>query len=154
MLVVSSNMNRSSAHYASKAYANVAKDVAGPRELEARLLLKAAAKLQAVHDAGCEKPPCLADAVLYNRRLWIVFIDAVMRDDNKLPVAIRQNILNLGVFVMGETFSLMTRPRPEHLANLIRINRAIAAGLRGRSYKEQPQRTAQLTPLSASPMVA
>jgi hypothetical protein len=76
-----------------------------------------------------------------------------MRDDNKLSVTIRQNILNLGVFVMGETFSLMTRPRPEHLANLIGINRAIAAGLRGKSYKEEPQRTSPLTPLIASPMV-
>ena len=140
--------------YASKAYANVAKEAAGPRELEARLLLKAASKLQAVHDAWCEKPPGLSDAVLYNRPLWIVFIDAVMRDDNQLPVAIRQNILNIGLFVMGETFSLMTRPRPDHLANLIKINRAIAAGLRGKSDNEQPQRTAPLTFVSASPMVA
>ena len=131
-------------------YANVAKQAVGPRELEASLLLKAAAKLQAVQDTWCDKPPGLSDAVLYNRRLWIVFIDAVMRDDNQLPVTIRQNIFNLGVFVMGETFSLMTRPRPDHLANLIRINRAIAGGLRGEAYKEEPQRTASLTPLSAS----
>jgi flagellar protein FlaF len=110
--------------------------------------------LQAVQDTWCDKRPGLSDAVLSNRRLWIVFIDAVMRDDNQLPVTIRQNILNLGVFVMGETFSLMTRPRPDHLANLIRINRAIAAGLRGKAYKEEPQRTASPTPLSASPMVA
>jgi flagellar protein FlaF len=147
-------MNRSSAHYASKAYANVAKETAGPRELEARLLIKAAAKLQAVLDSWCDKPPGLSDAVLFNRRLWIVFIDAVMRDDNKLSAPVRQNILNIGLFVMGETFSLMTRPRPDHLANLIRINRAIAAGLRGKSYKEEPPRTAPLTPSSASPMVA
>lgn len=147
-------MNHSSMHYASKAYETVAKEAAGPRELEARLLLKAAAKLQAVHDAWCEKPPGLSDAVLYNRRLWIVFIDAVMRDDNKLPVAIRQNILNLGVFVMGETFSLMTQPRPEHLTNLIRINRAIAAGLRGKPHKEQPQRIVQLNSENSSTMVA
>jgi flagellar protein FlaF len=124
-------MKRSSAHYASKAYANVAKEIAGPRELEARLLLKAAAKLQAVHDSWCDKPPGLSDAVLYNRRLWIVFIDAVMREDNRLPTAVRQNILNVGAFVMAETFSLMTKPRPEHLANIIRINRGIAAGLQG-----------------------
>ncbi|HTV29945.1 MAG TPA: flagellar biosynthesis regulator FlaF [Xanthobacteraceae bacterium] len=143
-----------SSMYASKAYATVANDVAGPRELEARLLLQAAARLQAVHDAWCGKPPGLADAVLYNRRLWIVFIDAVMRDDNQLPIAIRQNILNLGIFVMGETFCLMTRPRPHHLANIIRVNRALAAGLRGKTPKEQPQRTAPLTPASVSAMVA
>jgi flagellar biosynthesis activator protein FlaF len=147
-------MDRSCAHYANKAYATVAKEVAGPRELEARLLLEAAARLQAVHDSWCDKPPGLSDAVLYNRRLWIIFIDAVMRDDNKLPVSTRQNILNIGLFVMGETFSLMTRPRPDHLANIIRINRAFAAGLRGKSYKEQPQQSAPLPPVSAAPMVA
>ena len=75
------------------------------------------------------------------RRLWIVFIDSIMRDDNRLPVEIHQNLLNLGVFVMAETFSLMTAPKQEHLANLIRINRAIAAGL-GKNAKSQPQRAA------------
>ena len=126
-------MKRPNAHYASKAYANVAKEIVGPRELEARLLLKAAAKLQAVHDSWCDKPPGLSDAVLYNRRLWIVFIDAVLREDNRLPAAVRQNILNVGVFVMAETFSLMTKPRPEHLANIIRINRGIASSLQGKT---------------------
>jgi len=126
-------MKPSSKHYASKAYANVAKEIAGPRELEARLLLQAAAKLQAVHDSWCDKPPGLSDAVLYNRRLWIVFIDAVLREDNRLPTAVRQNILNVGAFVMAETFSLMTKPRPEHLANIIRINRGIASSLQGKT---------------------
>jgi hypothetical protein len=32
--------------------------------------------------------------------------------------------------VMGQTFSLMTEPKPDHLASLIKINRRIAAGLR------------------------
>jgi flagellar protein FlaF len=147
-------MSRSNAHYASNAYANVAKDVAGPRELEARLLLEAAARLQAVYDSWCDKPPGLSDAVLYNRRLWIVFIDAVMRDDNQLPITARQNILDLGIYVMGEIFSLMTRPKPDHLANLIRINRALAAGLRSKSDKGQLRRAAQPIPTSASTMVA
>ena len=117
--------------YASKAYAKTAKETASPRELEATLLLKAAARLQAVQNDIPNKQRELSAALLYNRRLWTVFIDSVMQDDNKLPVEVRQNIANLGVFVMGETFSLMTKPRPEHLASLIDINRGIAAGLRG-----------------------
>ncbi len=48
-----------------------------------------------------DKPAGLAEAVLYNRRLWIIFIDAVIRDDNRLPLALRQNILNIGAFVMA-----------------------------------------------------
>jgi flagellar biosynthesis regulator FlaF len=72
----------------------------------------------------------------------VVFIDAVMRDDNRLPIATRQNVLNLGMFVMAETFSLMTAPKQRHLANLIQINRAIATGLGSKSGKCQPQRAA------------
>jgi flagellar protein FlaF len=117
-------------HYASRAYAQVAKETASPRQLEATLLLKAAAKLQAVHESWREKPVGLNEAITYNRKLWIVFIDAVLKDDNKLPLPVRQNIVNLGMFVMGETFSLMTKPNPDHLVSLIKINREIAAGLR------------------------
>ena len=55
------------------------------------------------------------------------------RDDNTLPVPVRQNIANIGVFVMNETFALMTNPRPSHLVPLININRELAAGLRGKA---------------------
>lgn len=128
--------------YATHAYGRVALETMDPRDLEASLLLKAAAKLQAVLDEWTQKPPqALSEALLYNRRLWIIFIDAVIRDDNKQPIATRQNVLNLGVFVMAETFSLMTAPKQEHLENLIRINRAIAAGL-GRKVKAQAQQAA------------
>lgn len=129
---------------ASKAYARVAQVVMDPRDLEASLLLKAAAKLQAVLEAAWDqKPPSgLAEALLYNRRLWIVFIDAVMRDDSRLPTETRQNVLNLGMFVMAETFSLMTAPKQKHLENLIRINCAIAAGLGKKDDQSQRQQAA------------
>ena len=117
-------------HYASKAYAQTAKETASPRQLEANLLLKAAAKLQAVHESWREEPIGLNEALIYNRRLWTAFIDSVIDSDNALPLPVRQNIANLGIFVMGETFSLMTRPKPDHLLSLININRGIAAGLR------------------------
>ncbi len=116
-------------NHASKAYAKVAKEVAAPRELEATLLLRATAKLQAVLDAWRDKPVGLDDALTYNRRLWSVLIDAVQHEGNRLPVTVRDNLTKLGAFVMGETFALMTKPRPNHLRAIIRINRGIAAGL-------------------------
>jgi flagellar biosynthesis repressor protein FlbT len=119
--------------HASKAYAKVANETAGSRELEASLLLNAAAKLQAVHDSWSNKKSGLNDALLYNRRLWTVFIDAVSREDNQLPRAVRNNLLNLGTFVLGETFSLMTKPKPDHLKSIIKVNRGIAAGLAGKA---------------------
>jgi flagellar protein FlaF len=47
-----------------------------------------------------------------------------------LPIPVRQNIANIGIFVMGEIFSLMTAPKPDHLTSIIKVNRRIAAGLR------------------------
>jgi flagellar protein FlbT len=121
----------SSMHHASKAYAKTAKETAAPRELEASLLLKATAKLQAVQESwNGKKPSGLDDALLYNRKLWTVFIDAVTRDDNKLPRSVRANLRTLGMIVMSETFALMTKPKPDHVASLIKINRGIAAGLK------------------------
>jgi flagellar protein FlbT len=120
-------------HHASKTYAKVAKETAGPRELEASLLLKAAAQLQTVHDSWSDKPNGLNDALLYNRRLWTVFLDAVSREDNELPRTVRSNLTKLGAFVLGETFALMTKPKPNHLKSIIKINRGIAAGLRAKA---------------------
>jgi len=120
-------------HYASNAYTKTAKEIASPRELEASLLLKAAAKLQAVHDSWRDKPPGLNEAVLYNRRLWIVLLDAVIRDDNRLPLGVRDNLKKLGMFVMSETFALMTKPTRNQLRAIINVNRSLAAGLRGGS---------------------
>ncbi len=118
---------------AARALARTAKGTAGPREIEAALLLKAAEKLQAVHDAWDDKPRDLNEALLYNRRLWTVFIDAVAQDSNRLPAKVRENLTKLGMFVMGETFALMTKPKPIHLKSIIKINRGIAAGLLGRA---------------------
>ena len=120
-------------HHASQAYAKTALETASPRDLEARLLLQAAAKLQAVHDSWRDKPSGLDDALLFNRRLWTIFLDAVMSETNRLPAAARENIRRLGVYIMAETFSLMTKPKPEHLTSIIKINRGIAAGLRGKA---------------------
>ncbi len=120
-------------HYAANAYAKTALETAAPRELEANLLLQAAAKLQSVYDSWRDKPTGLNDAILYNRRLWTILLDAVMSENNKLPVAVRENIRRLGVYVMAETFSLMTKPEPDHLTSIIKINRGLAAGLRGKA---------------------
>lgn len=119
--------------HAANAYPKVANETAPPREREASLLLNAAAKLQAAHNSWSDSPTDLDDAVMYNRRLWSVFIDAVNREDNKLPAEVRKNLLRLGIYVMGETHSLMTEPKPEHLQHIIKVNRGIAVGLRGKA---------------------
>jgi MoxR-like ATPase len=83
-------------HQAIKAYAAVAKETASPRDLEAALLLKAASKLQSVHESWSDWPEGLDEALIYNRRLLTIFLDSVCSDDDPLLVETRQNIANLG----------------------------------------------------------
>lgn len=118
-------------HHAAQAYGNVAKQTSSPREMEANLLLKAAARLQAVSEAWGDREQ-IDEALLYNRKLWSIFLTSVTRTDNPLPDLVRQNIANLGVFVINQTVSLMTEPKREKLNPLININRELAAGLLGR----------------------
>jgi flagellar protein FlaF len=114
------------------AYGKVANQTVNQRELEASLLLKAASRLQAVHDGWDGKKDELGDALLYNRRLWTIFMASVTQDDSPLPRPIRQDVANLGLFVFRHTLSLIADPRPEYLGCLVNINRQVAAGLQGR----------------------
>jgi len=118
---------------AAQAYAKVARQIVNPRELEADLLLKAASRLQAILDAWDRKKPELYDALLYNRKLWSIFMASATSPDHALPIAIRQNIANLGLFVMNQTVSMMADPKREQINPLISINRELAAGLLGRA---------------------
>lgn len=118
---------------AAQTYGKVAKQIASPRELEADLLLKAASRLQAIGDAWEGKKHDLDDALLYNRKLWTIFLTAVTQDDSPLPPEVRQNVANLGLFVFKHTVSVLANPRPQSLGSLISINRELAAGLLGRS---------------------
>jgi flagellar biosynthesis activator protein FlaF len=117
---------------AAQAYRAIAKQVASPRELEADLLLKAASQLQAAKDGWIgNKPPQLDEALLYNRKLWTIFITSITTPHHPLPAEIRQNVAQLGLFVIHQTISILAKPRADDLSALIRINRELAAGLRG-----------------------
>jgi flagellar protein FlaF len=70
---------------------------------------------------------------LFNRKLWSIFLTSVTQSDNPLPASVRQNIANLGLFVMNRTVALSADRRPEGLSPLILINRELAAGLLGRA---------------------
>ena len=98
--------------HGTQAYRTVAKQIASPRELEADLLLKAAARLQAVHrQLGAASRSDLDDALLYNRKLWTIFLGSAMNDDNPLPAEIRQNVANLGMFIMNQTIAVTSDPQ-------------------------------------------
>jgi flagellar protein FlaF len=117
----------------AQTYGKVANQTANQRDLEASLLLRAASRLQAVQDGWDGKRDELGEALLYNRRLWTIFMASVTRDDNPLPRPVRQDVANLGLFVFRHTLSLIADPRPEYLGCLVNINRQLAAGLQGRT---------------------
>jgi flagellar protein FlaF len=120
-------------HSAAQAYGQVAKQISNPRKLEANLLLQAASRLQAVRDAEDAQTADFDAALLFNRKLWSLFLATVTNPENPLPAAIRQNVANLGLFVMNQTIDLTANPKPEQLGLLIDINREVAAGLMGRA---------------------
>ena len=119
--------------HAAQTYGAVAKQTANPRELEADLLLTAAARLQAIHDGWESRRPELDAALVYNRKLWSIFVTSATSPENPLPVAVRQNVANIGLFVFKQTLAILADPKPETLGSLININRELAAGLLARA---------------------
>lgn len=101
------------------------------RETEARVLLKAVSAFQDIKKRwDTVKPEELDDALKYNRQVWMMFVDTAVEDDSSgRPMALRNNIANLGVFIFNHTLNILADPKPEKLDILIDINREIAAGL-------------------------
>ncbi len=115
---------------ATQAYQTVAKRTGNPRDLEANLLSRSAVNLQRVRDEWETSREDLHRALKFNRKLWNVFLNSATRDDNPLPVQIRQNVANLGLFVLKHTIKVEANPQQTQLDVLININREVAAGLR------------------------
>lgn len=117
-------------HHASSAYAKTAQKTASPRELEAQLLLKAAAKIQMIVDGTTSDPEEIQDALRYNRRLWTILLSSLTDATNPLPIESRQNMANLALFQVSHTRAVELEPDPAAMPVLVNINRRIAEGLR------------------------
>lgn len=118
---------------AAQAYARVAMTTPSPRDIEAQALLKAANKLQDVVNNGEATFEQKFEALMFNRKLWTIFLSEALRDENPQPLDVRQNIANIGIFVLSQTTALQLSPQLEQIKPLIEINRNIAAGLSGRA---------------------
>ena len=119
-------------HSAARLYKAVSDKISSPRSTEADLLLQAALRLQNVRDNWApNNTGDLDEALRYNRLLWTIFISTVTKSENPLPQAVRQNVANLGIFVMKHTIAILAEPKPEKISTLIDINRNLAAGLAG-----------------------
>src|SRR6185312_7162784 len=116
----------------AQTYAKNAQETGNLRELEAQLLMRAVSRLQAVKDGEVTGNNNIISAVRYNRRLWLVFADALTKAENQLPAEIKKNVTSLAMFVLNRSRTIETasEPNPDRLNVLININREIAAGLR------------------------
>ncbi len=121
--------------YGASAYQRV-QTTLGPRQLEAHLLLKAAAQLQSFKDNWSYEEEAVAEALTLNRKLWTILGTSATEDSNPLPPEVKENIGNLTVFVLRRTLEIMDDPSPEKLSALIAINRSLAQGLRGQGDEE------------------
>lgn len=119
--------------HGAQAYARTAQTTASPREIEAQALLKAANKLQLAMSNWDHPDANFAEALLFNRKLWSILLSAVTSDENQQTVEVRQNIANIGTFVMSQTAELQLHPQRDKLKPLIDINCNLAAGLSGRA---------------------
>nr|WP_321980220.1 flagellar biosynthesis regulator FlaF [uncultured Cohaesibacter sp.] len=116
-------------HSAARAYQDASSNAGSPREREAALLIKAAAKLQRTKSED-STPAQLDEALTFNRKIWVLFVGELMNEDHEMPKELRQNLVNLGIFTFNHTLRIMTDPESATVDSLININRNIAEGLR------------------------
>src|SRR3954451_22497115 len=107
---------------AAQAYARVANTTSSPRDIEAQALLMAANKLQAIISNADAPYAQISDALMFNRKLWSIFLSEAQRNENPQPLDVRQNIANIAVFVLSQTAALQLSPQRDHFKPLIEIN--------------------------------
>ena len=115
-----------------KAYTDVAAATMSGRETEARVLTKAALKLKECQknwdskNRGTE----LEEAFNYNQRIWSIFQSELTKPDHPMDKQLRQDLLNLSIFIEKRVYDIRAYPEPEKLTAIININNSLAAGLR------------------------
>jgi flagellar protein FlaF len=109
------------------------------RETEARVLLKAVKAFQDIQKRWDQvSREELDECLKYNRQIWMMFVDTAIEDTGgDRPLALRNNIANLGVFIFNHTLDILADPKPGKLDILIDINREIAAGLMTKPKAEE-----------------
>lgn len=114
------------------AYSTMQKENLSGRELEASVLTRAGLMLKQVQDnwSATDHYEKLVEAVKFNQKVWSFFQAELSDPENPLPSTLKQDILNLSIFIDKKLFEVMALPEPEKLSIIIDINFNIAAGLR------------------------
>ena len=118
--------------YAANTYTTMHKENLSGRELEASVLSRAGLMLKQVQDNwnAPDRDNKLYEAVKFNQKVWSFFQAELSSPDNPLPKNLRQDILNLSIFIDKQLFEALAFPEPDKLTIIIDINFNLAAGLR------------------------
>jgi len=97
------------------------------RSLEGQAFARAA---QLLNDARQEPVNRLlaVRALRFNHQLWTVLQGSLLEDDGQIDVSMRENLLNLSLFVDRRTAEALADSDPALLDALISIDRNIAQG--------------------------
>jgi len=122
-----------------KAYDTIRQETRSGRTLEASVLTRAAQKLKDCQDRwhSEDRESQFQEAIRFNQMIWSIFQGELAREDNPLPIEIKQQILSLSTFVDKTIFETMAYPAPEKLTVLININQNLAAGLMSSADRSQ-----------------
>jgi len=114
------------------AYTNLQKETLSGRELEASVLSRAGLMLKSVKDnwGAPDRDHKLLEAVKFNQKVWSFFQAELSDPENPLPKKLREDILNLSIFIDKRLFEILAYPDPAKLAIIIDIDFNIASGLR------------------------
>ena len=121
---------------AAMAYQAVAKQTVSANVREAELLSQSALRLQNIRNDWDGNYADLASALKFTNSLWGILLAAVVKSDSELPDDIRQNVANLGIFILSRIIEIQLEPAPQKLDAIININRELAAGLRQMPQEE------------------
>lgn len=101
------------------------------RQVEGAILLKAALlfrRAQATLQKGVLSPEA-DEALVFNRRIWEVLRSGWVNEDLGLPTQLRQNLINLSLYMAKAELDFRANPTAERLNGLIQVNETLASGL-------------------------
>ncbi len=117
---------------AINSYTSMQKETLSGRELEASVLTRAGLMLKQVQEnwSAPDRSEKLLEAIKFNQKVWSFFQAELSDPENPLPKNLRQDILNLSIFVDKRLFEVMANPDKDKLSIVVDIDFNIAAGLR------------------------
>ena len=117
---------------ALNSYTSMQKETLSGRELEASVLTRAGLMLKQVQEnwSAPDRDEKLLEAIKFNQKVWSFFQAELSDPENPLPTALKQDILNLSLFIDKRLFEVMADPDKDKLTIVVDIDFNIAAGLR------------------------